>query len=910
MSRTWRKARSASRSRGVFPSSEPLSWIASLVERQPRLQAVTLWAAELSPELRLQLNAAAERVASVSAQLVEPLLLGARAALAHFGPTGFERWWQLGFALASHARASQASESFFTLDPATFGAGGLDAAETWCTLGQRVSERSRYLGATYFAKTLPVLAADGGSERLRAWTEASLALLDREGWQAQLIVELSFAGAPSSVLATRAPAHWYELALALAPAIEPQRLISSPPAALSALSAAEQAKLLLAIKAASHHDPSAAHHIFDELPATLTLLTPDARAALLSVLAALASETISAPSLRTHVAATTDAIFAPAPTASRVQAGAREAALSSRAAASRVSGAKNTALSAVQASSRSVDDVHDEPLSPWDEARGAMDASLMATAELGALEAWTAPRVADDVDAARDALRALAAGGAELRRVVYALSEAQLLAAFRALLPVAHASPDAAVSALLILPELFRHADAARLTRWVEQGLAIGRERAAAVKAHFALQSRSSRAALLAAASGVLLEPELGVWRKLLEMASGEPAVIRRTTTLSLRPSLERDPALGEVELPELCDFLPDREGNRAVLRFLTMQLAGRRELGTYTPHFSSRALPQLRAAPPQLEELFLVTEAIRIQYRLAEAYPGTVDETAQLATKLLDAWQADAPRTFSRLCDALLALALALAEPALAAHPPSARASTLDMVQAPPPREASSTNARLPEVARARSLRWLPAALAHDVLSMSARLRVPEATVLTSLEVAEQLALRVAHFDLEAVLQLTASAPRATTGAPPTLTMHSEASEAVHAKNELGAGELVFSQGETATRTTADPNAYGCAAALAAEASDSTEPADDETQLPLRLPTARRAQLQGIQSFVYDEWDHTIADYRVQHCRVRELPLTADSGVFFERTVCEARDLLSQVKRQFEQLRPERYRA
>jgi nitric oxide reductase NorD protein len=71
----------------------------------------------------------------------------------------------------------------------------------------------------------------------------------------------------------------------------------------------------------------------------------------------------------------------------------------------------------------------------------------------------------------------------------------------------------------------------------------------------------------------------------------------------------------------------------------------------------------------------------------------------------------------------------------------------------------------------------------------------------------------------------------------------------------------------------------------------------------------ARRSQLRGVQSFLYDEWDHVSASYLPQHCRVHELPLVPDSGAFFERTLREARGLLTQVRRQFEQMRPERYR-
>ena len=42
---------------------------------------------------------------------------------------------------------------------------------------------------------------------------------------------------------------------------------------------------------------------------------------------------------------------------------------------------------------------------------------------------------------------------------------------------------------------------------------------------------------------------------------------------------------------------------------------------------------------------------------------------------------------------------------------------------------------------------------------------------------------------------------------------------------------------------------------------------------------------------FVYDEWDHLIDDYRPAWCRLREIELPGDSGLFFDRALARHAD-------------------
>ena len=67
----------------------------------------------------------------------------------------------------------------------------------------------------------------------------------------------------------------------------------------------------------------------------------------------------------------------------------------------------------------------------------------------------------------------------------------------------------------------------------------------------------------------------------------------------------------------------------------------------------------------------------------------------------------------------------------------------------------------------------------------------------------------------------------------------------------------------------------------------------------PVRLP----------QTFHYDEWDYLIGDYRRAWCRLREMPLDDAGPDFVAGTRRAYAELLAQVKRQFQLLKPEQFK-
>ncbi len=78
----------------------------------------------------------------------------------------------------------------------------------------------------------------------------------------------------------------------------------------------------------------------------------------------------------------------------------------------------------------------------------------------------------------------------------------------------------------------------------------------------------------------------------------------------------------------------------------------------------------------------------------------------------------------------------------------------------------------------------------------------------------------------------------------------------------------------------------------------DGSEEGEDNTPLELQP-----------QFYYYDEWDFRANDYKPNWCCVQETVLREGEDEFFEKTLEEHASLVSQTRRQFEQLKPEMFR-
>jgi nitric oxide reductase NorD protein len=60
---------------------------------------------------------------------------------------------------------------------------------------------------------------------------------------------------------------------------------------------------------------------------------------------------------------------------------------------------------------------------------------------------------------------------------------------------------------------------------------------------------------------------------------------------------------------------------------------------------------------------------------------------------------------------------------------------------------------------------------------------------------------------------------------------------------------------------------------------------------------------------YAYDEWDYVLGDYRRNWCRLREVQLQGDEGDFYASTLERYSEMLPQVRRHFQRIRPASYR-
>jgi len=64
-----------------------------------------------------------------------------------------------------------------------------------------------------------------------------------------------------------------------------------------------------------------------------------------------------------------------------------------------------------------------------------------------------------------------------------------------------------------------------------------------------------------------------------------------------------------------------------------------------------------------------------------------------------------------------------------------------------------------------------------------------------------------------------------------------------------------------------------------------------------------------GEKAFYYDEWDYLINDYRVKWCRLREKEIQEKEPGFVPKTIKENAELVKEVRKQFQMLKPERFK-
>ncbi len=482
---------------------------------------------------------------------------------------------------------------------------------------------------------------------------------------------------------------------------------------------------------------------------------------------------------------------------------------------------------------------------------------------------------------------------------------------------VADEFPPGVVALLRALPKLFEEGTPERFEPWVGHGLGIAAENADAGRAYFALESRTSVAVLHASPVAVALEDAQGVLRKIVQMLTAVPATPRATGRFQLRSSLEAGRRDRTIALPSSIDVLDGWEDNRRLYGVLAALLAGRRVHGTYD---DDTVLARLAAddRPPFVDELFLVAETYRIAHRVAAEYPGVAADVAWACRRLLAVWERQADPSPAALFDAVAALALD-ARGAERPVPPWLAASAVVIL--PPLRPLAESTATVAD-ALAVAERLAPA-FTHLVQPIT----ITDADALDFLPLVfdaadgdeAPFAPGLADVDTTGAVPVPPKPDRLPdellrdlqvllddrdTGDATGLALSPEELRRLLESGLLkdlqqGTGEDVDASGLYVTQLLG--KLLGERRELRRIGAEGVGP-----RRVARIPTP------GDDSPVlfYDEWDHVIGDYRAAWCQLREIAVTDDAGVFFEHSLLRNADLVPDIRRVFQQVRPERYRS
>ncbi len=459
--------------------------------------------------------------------------------------------------------------------------------------------------------------------------------------------------------------------------------------------------------------------------------------------------------------------------------------------------------------------------------------------------------------------------------------------------------PRGVVPFYRVLPRLLERTGMLGVERWAYAGLRIADEHPGAGAAYFALDSRTSRATLAAESTAVELPEVQGLLVRYLHMLTGGTWRVAADAEAHHRPPFAGIEDDGCAHLPPRLDVFPTAEANLRHYRLVAAQHAGRAEFGSYAlepplaEFLSSHDHPELAA------ELFKIFEGVRVDAALARAYRGLAAD--------LDAARDDLARAGVRLPGTIVHLSHVLREtrlPELAGRLPALVESL------------ASATATVADSARATTIVYEAMVGSASAAQLAGETGALDGTC-------DDSNVSDARLLLDDGGQALGSDPGvagdrdapadAIDQRPPALALAPEIDDGA-AGAPMDPAELL-----RLLKLGTDLNARQGSAedleALGLYVSD----------LAGKLPRERAAELQGLLrraqaraplaaaesegALAYDEWDYQIGDYRHAWCHLTEVVLESDTGDFFHRTLATHADLLPEVRRQFQRIRPERYR-
>src|SRR5437870_3854725 len=453
-----------------------------------------------------------------------------------------------------------------------------------------------------------------------------------------------------------------------------------------------------------------------------------------------------------------------------------------------------------------------------------------------------------------------------------------------------------------------------RFDKWYRGGMEVLAYNPDAARAYFAVETRKALEAIEEAASGVALRSVARVLKLFAEGLSGHPVTIR--------PLDESKGDGSTIALPARMRRYPSNEDNLRMYKVLTAHEAGHLEYGTYdlrlsrladlaaqaglrygraaaSPPTSLEEFFQLYPHPLLIRDLWMMAEDARIEACLKAEYPGLRRDMDAVAREEV------ARRSLT--------------------HGMSVRELIVELlleISATDPDEVRVPDALADVVERAWALLRvvaIPQATAEDVIRA-----VHRAYVLIEELTAKELPTPPdgASEDSNRPLQPRAGEEQGGAYRPVTTFTHRGVMDAARVRepeqsvggqaDEPSTPALESSRGEPTlsggSRSQQGPRVLRDAASVPSPVEgrrESASLADDARVIPEEEAGAALPALPGMRTFLYDEWDGRIQDYRTRWCRVVEQTAPEGTEEFIGLVRSRYGGVLSLIRRYFEGIRP-----
>lgn len=441
------------------------------------------------------------------------------------------------------------------------------------------------------------------------------------------------------------------------------------------------------------------------------------------------------------------------------------------------------------------------------------------------------------------------------------------------------------------------------LEAFVREGLALAEIQPVAAEAFFGLETRGARAFLTRHDAAVVLEDVETTLRGYLQLIDGERLPLVGVEARGLfAPIATR----GEtIPVSQRVNIFPIWEENFTLMKLQATLASLWRQEGTFEFDIKQWVETEDEGGLDEFFRrfessevaagLFMHLEALRVMPRLAERYPGLAADVVELRQRI---FPADAVSAEAGAASAMLFLALGGAVDQVT--PADERGEALCAFA----RAARAGDATVYDTARCTAL-------------FSRMLAEGDLVKVYGLEefLAEDPALA---YLLELEDDDTPAAPGDERGDPTELQQEAhegkgersdETSPSVPVDPEILKAYLEQNPELTVHKAEGpiDPSGLFVAgltgAGMAGDRPESSGESADQI-FAVQRP-GRKAK--GVH--LHDEWDHRIEDYRVGWCQVHDLDVEGDNGAFFTKALGEHRELLPEVRRQFQRVKPEGYR-